>query len=140
MKKFHAQIRIEAPASKVWEHLTDFAGYPEWNPFLRSVQGELHEGATIEIQVANQPRPIKGRIKQLVPNARLQLESHVPLGLLKALFTCEITPLEGNRQVKFTVNETFKGLLAGILGSRLERQGPLYDEMCKSLKTRVENS
>ncbi len=140
MKKFHAQTTIDAPASMVWEHLTDFANYPEWNPFLRSVQGEPEEGAAISIQVANQSRPIKGRIKQLIPNSKLQLESLAPLGLMRALLTCEIAPMEGNRQVNFTVNETFEGLLSRIFSSRLEQQGPLYDEMCKSLKTRVEQS
>ncbi len=141
MKNFHAQATIEAPASKVWGHLTDFESYPEWNPFLRSVQGEPREGATIYIQVANQPRPIKGRIKQLIPNTRLQLESLGPLGLglLKALFTCEITPLEGNRQVVFTANETFEGLLTRVVSSSLDQQSPLYNEMCQSLKARVEH-
>ncbi len=142
IKKFHAQATFEAPADKVWEHLTDFESYPEWNPFLRSVQGQSKEDATIYIQVANQPRPIKGRIKQLIPNNRLQLESLGPLGLglLKALFTCEITPLEGNRQVLFTVDETFKGPLTRIVSSSLEQQSPLYNEMCQSLKMRVEDS
>ncbi|MCP4423276.1 MAG: SRPBCC domain-containing protein [Chloroflexi bacterium] len=140
MKTFHAQTIIKASADKTWGHLTDFARYSEWNPFLRSAQGDLQEGAVISIQVANQPRPIKGKIKQLIPNARLQLESIGPLGLLKALFTCEIVPLEDNRQVKFTVNETFTGPLAKLFGSKLEQQSPLYSEMCQSLKTRVEQS
>lgn len=139
MKKFHAQTTIEAPTSVVWEHLTDFASYSEWNPFMVSAQGEVREGAIIEVQIAKQPRPIQGTIEQLVPNARLRLKSHVPLGLLKALFTCEITPLQGHHQVKFTVSETFEGLLAFILGSRLEQQRPLYHEMCQALKTRVES-
>ena len=140
-KNFHAQATIKAPASKVWEHLTDFESYPEWNPFLRSVQGEPKEGATIYIIVANQPRPIKGKIKQLIPDARLQLESLGPLGLglLRALFTCEITPLEDSHQVTFAVNETFEGPLTRIVSSSLEQQSSLYNELCQSLKMRVEN-
>ncbi len=142
MKEFHAQTTIQAPSGAVWEHVTDFDSYSEWNPFmvLAFVQGEVRQGATIEIQIANQPRPVQGTIEQLVPNTRLQLKSQAPLGLLKALFTCEITPLEGNQQVKLTINETFEGLLATIFGARLEQQRPLYQAMCESLKTRVEGS
>ena len=37
MKELRSQIEIEAPADRVWQVLTDFATYPEWNPFIRRV-------------------------------------------------------------------------------------------------------
>jgi uncharacterized membrane protein len=33
------QIHMKAPAQRVWQVLTDFAAYPEWNPFIRRVNG-----------------------------------------------------------------------------------------------------
>ena len=45
MKELRSEIEIEAPTERVWGVLTDFAAYPEWNPFIRRVSGraELEE-------------------------------------------------------------------------------------------------
>ena len=39
MKEIHTEIEINAPAEKIWKVLTDFAAYPEWNPFVRRGEG-----------------------------------------------------------------------------------------------------
>src|SRR5215210_9363232 len=39
MKELHSEIEINAPAQRVWEVLTDFASYPQWNPFIRRASG-----------------------------------------------------------------------------------------------------
>ena len=40
MKEVFSEIDIQAPAERVWQVLTDFASYPEWNPFIRRINGE----------------------------------------------------------------------------------------------------
>jgi uncharacterized protein YndB with AHSA1/START domain len=45
MKQLHTQIEIDAPAKRVWELLTDFASYPQWNPFIRHISGRLTPGS-----------------------------------------------------------------------------------------------
>jgi uncharacterized protein YndB with AHSA1/START domain len=35
MKELHTEIEIDASAERVWDILTDFASYPQWNPFIR---------------------------------------------------------------------------------------------------------
>ena len=32
---------INAPAERVWAEMTDFASFPDWNPFVRKAQGRL---------------------------------------------------------------------------------------------------
>jgi len=39
MKEVSAEVVIEAPASGL-EVLTDFAKFPEWNPFIKKMTGE----------------------------------------------------------------------------------------------------
>ena len=52
MKELRSEIRINAPAAKVWEKLTDFGEYPKWNPFITKVEaGKLVAGATLKIRV-----------------------------------------------------------------------------------------
>lgn len=46
----HTEIEIAAPALRVWEMLTDFSRYPEWNPSLRSVAREPAVGERLVVQ------------------------------------------------------------------------------------------
>lgn len=58
-----AMIEIEAPAERVWQVLTDFGRYPEWNPFMPSVAGEAARRAELEVLV----KPDGGRAMRLRP-------------------------------------------------------------------------
>ncbi len=44
------EIDIDVPAARVWEVLTDFASYPQWNPMIRRAHGELRAGARLEVR------------------------------------------------------------------------------------------
>jgi hypothetical protein len=58
MKEIHTEIEINAPAEKVWRVLTDFAADPDWNPFVRRVEGEVSVGARLHVYI--QPSGGKG--------------------------------------------------------------------------------
>jgi hypothetical protein len=49
MKEIHTQIEISASAERIWQVLTDFAAYPQWNPFIRKVEGEIKAGVRLEV-------------------------------------------------------------------------------------------
>ena len=51
MKELRCKIEIEPPAERVSQVLTDFAAYPEWNPFIRRVNGrpEVEEQLVVSI-------------------------------------------------------------------------------------------
>jgi uncharacterized protein YndB with AHSA1/START domain len=38
-KQLHAEIEIDAHAERVWQVLTDFRTYAEWNPFMTQASG-----------------------------------------------------------------------------------------------------
>ena len=44
-------VEIDAPAIAIWRVLADFAAYPEWNPFIRRLEGEPVAGARIRVTV-----------------------------------------------------------------------------------------
>jgi hypothetical protein len=56
-------IEIEAPASIVWEIITDFDRYGEWNPFCVRAQSTLQMGAAVNMSLVDYANP-----GQLVPN------------------------------------------------------------------------
>ncbi len=47
MKELLTEISITAPPDRIWHLLTDFASFPQWNPFIRRASGELSEGAGV---------------------------------------------------------------------------------------------
>jgi uncharacterized protein YndB with AHSA1/START domain len=51
MKQLHTEIEISAPAERVWELLTDFASYPQWNPFIRNISGLPASGERLEVRL-----------------------------------------------------------------------------------------
>ena len=50
--ELRTEIEISAPPAAVWEVLTDFARYPEWNPFLVEVQGSPKVGGELRVAVS----------------------------------------------------------------------------------------
>ena len=44
MKELHSEVEIKASAERVWQVLTNFAAFPQWNPFIRMVSGETRVG------------------------------------------------------------------------------------------------
>jgi uncharacterized protein YndB with AHSA1/START domain len=51
MKELHSEIEIDAPAERVWHLITDFASYPQWNPFIRTISGPPTPGERLEVRI-----------------------------------------------------------------------------------------
>jgi hypothetical protein len=61
--RIDTSIEIDAPAARVWSILMDFAGYPRWNPFVRSIAGDTEVGATLVVSI----EPPGGRAMRFRP-------------------------------------------------------------------------
>jgi uncharacterized protein YndB with AHSA1/START domain len=46
-------VQIDAPADLVWEVMTDYARYPEWNPYTVQVETTLEIGDPIDLTLPN---------------------------------------------------------------------------------------
>ncbi|MCR9171399.1 MAG: SRPBCC domain-containing protein [bacterium] len=51
--KYHinTSININANINTVWNTFTQFDDYPNWNSFIKSVQGNIQEGEKIKIEI-----------------------------------------------------------------------------------------
>ena len=45
------EVEIAAPASVVWEELTVGTAYPEWNPFVKRLSGDMEVGNHLDVTI-----------------------------------------------------------------------------------------
>ena len=142
MMELRTEIEIQATAERVWELLTDVAGFPWWNPFIRWVTGDLRVGGRLEVML--QPSGTRGMIFRptilaIEPGRELRWLGHLIVpGLFDGEHRFTIEPLGADR-VRFTQSERFTGLLVPVLSRGLDtdtRRG--FEEMNRALKDLAE--
>jgi len=51
MKKIKTEIEINAPVDKVWEVISNFNEWKEWNPIISNVTGEAKLGTKLNVMM-----------------------------------------------------------------------------------------
>jgi hypothetical protein len=113
-RQIFTSIEIDAPPNIVWEVLTDFKHFDQWNPFIRSVTGEATRGTQLQVQI----HPPDGdsmmfRPVVLVAEAERELRwlgRFLFAGVFDGEHCFQIEPLS-DRRVRFMHSEAFSGLL-----------------------------
>jgi len=144
MKELRTEIEIQASDKRVWQLLTDFASFPQWNPFLCQAAGEAKVGARLEVHI--QPSGASGMtfkpvVLKVEPNRELRWLGRLLMpGLFDGEHIFTIENLDANR-VRFTQREVFTGLLVPLFARSLDtdtRRG--FEEMNQVLKSRAEQA
>ena len=141
MRELRREIEIDAPPERVWDVVTGFAAYPEWNPFITRIGGELRDGARLEVRIA----PPGGRAMTFRPIVRaveagreLRWLGHLLVpGIFDGEHSLRIDPLEGGRS-RFVQSERFSGILVGLVAGTLAKTEAGFEQMNAALKARVE--
>ena len=143
MNAIHAEIDIEAPAQRVWDVLTDFKAYPEWNPLFPEMKGEPVVGSTLRFRI----RPPEGRAMRIsskvlaaTPGRELRWRGGLPIpGLLSGEHAFRIEPL-GEASAHLVHEERFSGILVPLFGRVLRKTERGFEEMNRALKARCETT
>ena len=143
MKTINTEIEIHASAERVWGPLTDFAHFPQWNPFIRRISGEARAGARLEAFL--QPPGARGMTFHPVVLKAEQNRELRWIGRLwmPKLFDGEhsfiLTP-RGADRVHFVQQETFTGILVPLFVHTLAATERGFDEMNHVLKVLAEQT
>jgi len=141
MLELRTEIEIDAPVERVWEVLTDFERFPEWNPFVRRIHGKMQVGSRLDVLIgATGTRPMRFRptVKAVIPNRELRWLGR--LGLPRLFDGEHIFQIEalGSMRARFIQRERFRGLLVPLLARSLNRDARRgFEEMNRALQTRV---
>jgi len=142
VKELSTEITINADTEKTWRVFSDFKNYPSWNPFIRSVSGNVEAGQKISVvlhQPGMNPMTIKPEVLTFKPEKELRWIGHL---FFKGLFDGEhsfqlIQNDDGT--TTFLQKEIFRGILVPLFRRMLDhdtRKG--FELMNKKLKECVE--
>lgn len=108
---------IQAPMAEVWRILTDFPGYPQWNPFITRISDSLQTGARLHV--------------------RIQLVGGKAMFFSPQVLCCELPELRWQGRTKLVHGECFSGLQVGLFAHSLENG---FKQMNEALKQKAERA
>jgi hypothetical protein len=141
LKEIRTEIDIKASLEKVWEVLTDFNNFPQWNPFIRQINGDPKVGTKLKIHLhtsSGKSRTYRPTVTKVEPNRELRWsgKSFIP-GMFNGerIFSIELK----TNHVRFVHREIFTGLGVALAGNRLDKDMyQSFEKMNDAFKEEVE--
>ena len=135
------KIEIGAPAARVWAVLSDFAHYPDWNPFILEVLGSVVQDAKVKYRFEFPPGiriRATAKILKFEQEKELRWAAHF---LTPKLFNGEhyfAIEAINTTSIMFHHGEIFTGLLLPLARPMLEKYGlQTYQALNNKLKQRA---
>lgn len=135
-------IVINAPIDTVWNVLTDFNKYSEWNSFIPSLTGNVKADEKITVNIVlpgSKGMTLKPRVLKYEENKELKWLGHL---LFKGLFDGEhrFELIDnGDKTTTFIQSEKFRGILVPFFKKMLNvKTVNGFNQMNKELKKRCE--
>ena len=141
MRTLETRININANAEQVWNVLTDFGSYPNWNPFVINVSGKTEVGEQIEVDLkmeGSKPQTFK---PEVLVNDKDREFRWIGKLFVKGLFDGEhyFKLKEVDGMVELTHGENFSGAFVALVLSLIgEKTEAGFKAMNHALKSRVE--
>lgn len=141
-RQINTNIEINASPEKVWGILSDTASYPDWNPFIVKIEGELKVGQKFSMSAqlpGKKPMALTPVLTRFDPNQGLTWIGKIVAGAIFAgehWFTIE--PV-GEGKTRFGHGENFSGILAPlILATVMKDAEAVYRSLNEAMKARAE--
>ncbi len=142
MKEIKTLIHIHAPAEVVWNILMDFTSWPEWNPFITSIErsGQEKNRLQVTMQLPGSHKPFKASpvIIHLEEKREFRWLGRIGFrGIFDAehYFILEELP---SGSTSLTHGELFSGILPPLMGGTLQKTEQGFKQMNMALKKRCE--
>lgn len=135
------RIGVQAPAEVVWEVVSDFEGWTQWNPLYRRAEGVMKVGSTLVLEQhlpGLPPSVIQPVVQDWVPYEQLHWRSSRLGGFVTAIRYLEIESM-GPANATFSNGELFMGLLLRFVGrDERRRLKTAFTQMGEAVRDRAE--
>ncbi|MGW1374224.1 type II toxin-antitoxin system Rv0910 family toxin [Streptomyces sp. NPDC002446] len=137
MAEVTAQARIEAPAEKIWDRLTDFDAYGEWNvthtAFPKGGPEALEVGAAHEenMKLMGFPAEVSWTVQELEPGRLLDIKGKGPMGVSLGM-RYALAP--DGEATAVRIDGTFTGAAVSLMAGKLkDSAGAALNESLRKL-------
>ena len=138
MKAFAAKTTIRATPERIWNLLTDAAGYNRWNNTVDKVTGKIAPGERVTVHPKINPgRAFPVKVTEFEAPRKMVWTGGMPFGLFKGARTFTLTPRQ-NGDVEFSMREEYTGPMAPLIGRSIPNLQPAFDEFASDLKRAAE--
>ncbi|WP_418187348.1 SRPBCC family protein [Aliarcobacter lanthieri] len=140
--EIETSIKISSTPNKIWQELTNFDEYKNWNPSIINISGELKENKTIKIVVKMNEKTMnfKPKILKCEENKELRWLGKIFLG---GIFDGEhyfLIKDNSDGTTTFIQGEKFSGVLIPFFGKIILNTKKGFEAMNEELKKRVEKT
>lgn len=116
---------LPAGLQRSWRVLTDFARYPEWNPYAPRIEGSFVEGETLSFTIIDDnfsaPLDLEAVLGKIIPNERFHWVGTLLMrGIHDTKHGFHLSALDDGT-TRLRHYEEFRGLLPILLPDRAER-------------------
>ena len=141
MKTISVTTHIQSPPDVVWQILTGFRAYPDWNPFITRASGDIKVGQRLTLRIVppgTGGMTFRPRVTALEPEHMLEWSGTLGIqGLFDGRHTFILEPTEGGTTL--TQTETFTGLLVPLTNKMLLRTKKGFENMNAALHNRADS-
>ena len=141
MRLIDTRIEIAATPVHVWNVLTDFVRFPEWNPFITRIDGVPEPAARLRVEIKPPGRSAMTFTPTVLaarPGKELRWRGRLLLpGIFDGEHAFELEERGGG--CVFRQSERFTGLLVPLLGGALTATERGFAAMNIALKRRAES-
>lgn len=133
-------VDVDRPAADVWAVLTDFDGYPSWNPQIRRATGELLPGHRVTFHMQppiGPPVTMRPRVLVVDPGRELRLRGSLP-GIFSGEHWFTLEPTGHGHGTHLVQGETYRGLIVPLLRRVVAASLIGFQQHNAALKHRVE--
>ena len=137
--KFEVTRIIAASAEKIWLVLTNAKTLQNGAFGVTRIEGDIKPGAGIKVWSEASPgRAFPLKVTEWIPGSTMTWEGGMPLGLFKGVRRFTLAPAPGG--VTFHMQETYSGLLSGLITKSIPDLGPSFETFANGLKATSEGT
>lgn len=140
MREIYSDVEVKAGPGKVWDVITGFEDFPDWNPFITSCTGELSEGSTLEMKLSppgSEEMTISSKVLSSMAPKEFRWSSGGPLFNSEHVTT--IQPI-GDERVRVVQRGMYSGLLAMFKGGQIDKIKQGLDAMNEAIVRQAEKT
>jgi hypothetical protein len=130
------EVNILAAADRIWNVLTDAAGFPRWNTTVSRIDGQIREGERLRLHVPGSDRVLTPRVSDVVRKEHMTWsDGFAPL--FKGVRTFQLKSC-ADGSTDFVMQEKFAGLMLLVVKRSLPDFGPIFERYASDLKRESE--